>query len=924
MSDVVVVESPAKAKTIERYLGGGYTVLASFGHVRDLPPKDGSVRPDQDFAMDWESDARGEKQVGAIVKALKGAKTLYLATDPDREGEAISWHVRAMLEDKKALKGVNVRRITFNEITRTAIREAMAHPRDLDLPLIEAYMARRALDYLVGFTLSPVLWRKLPGSRSAGRVQSVALRLICEREAEVEIFRPREYWSIEAVFVTPGGAPFTARLTHLDGKRLDQFDLNTQVLAEAAKAVVEGGAFSVGTVDRRRVRRNPPAPFTTSTLQQESSRKLGFGAQQTMRLAQGLYEGVDLQGETTGLITYMRTDGVQMAKEAIGAIREHVAGTFGAKYLPGVPREYTSRAKNAQEAHEAIRPTDVARTPEQVAAHLNPDQRKLYELVWKRAVASQMQSAELDQVAVDVIDGKGQTLRATGSIVAFDGFLKLYREDTDDSASTEEEDNRMLPPMAAKDPLKRNKTDASQHFTQPPPRYSEASLVKKMEELGIGRPSTYASILTVLQDRKYVRLDKRRFIPEDRGRLVTAFLVSFFEHYVNTGFTAALEEKLDEVSAGNLNWRSVMRTFWEGFSQAVDQTKDLKISDVINALDQDLGPHFFPVRADGGDPRQCAACGTGRLGLKLGRMGSFIGCSNYPACKYTRGLAADTGAEGSDTLKDGQRALGQDPETGEEITVRRGPYGLYVQQGETTEDKKARPKRTALPRGVEGDQLTLEQAVALLAMPRTVGLHPETKEPILVGIGRFGPYVKMGALFGSLDKDDDVLAIGLNRAVDLIAKKMASVRTLGNHPKDKEFVSVRKGRFGPYAQHGQTVANLPRGVMMDDVTLEEAVALLAEKGKVLKPRGAAARKGKAKAGAKTGAKKAAAVVDAPVTEKKAAGKKAAADTGAALRKAPAKTAAAPRKAAAKGAAKPAAKAVAKKKTSAKPSRSAAE
>ena len=891
MSDVVVVESPAKAKTINRYLGGGYTVLASFGHVRDLPPKDGSVRPDQDFAMDWESDARGEKQVGAIAKALKGAKTLYLATDPDREGEAISWHVRAMLEDKKALRGVKVQRITFNEITRGAIRDAIQHPRDLDLPLIEAYMARRALDYLVGFTLSPVLWRKLPGSRSAGRVQSVALRLICEREAEIEIFRAREYWTIEAVFITPSGAPFTARLTHLNGKRLDQFDLNTQALAEAAKALIEKGLFSVGSVERKRVRRNPPPPFTTSTLQQEASRKLGFGAQQTMRLAQGLYEGVDIGGETTGLITYMRTDGVQMAREAINGIRDHVRGTFGANYLPAAPREYTSRAKNAQEAHEAIRPTDVTRTPEEVAGDLNPDQRRLYELIWKRAVASQMQSAELDQVAVDVVDGSGQTLRATGSIVAFDGFLKLYREDTDDAA--DDEDNRMLPPMSAKDPLKREKVDANQHFTQPPPRYSEASLVKKMEELGIGRPSTYASILSVLQDRKYVRLEKRRFVPEDRGRLVTAFLVSFFEHYVDTGFTAALEEKLDEVSAGTINWRSVMHSFWDEFSAAVDQTKDLKISDVINALDQDLGPHFFPAREDGTDPRKCTACGNGRLGLKLGRMGSFIGCSNYPECKYTRSLAVDGSGEGGDTLKDGQRVLGQDPETGDEVSVRRGPYGLYVQQGEASEDKKIKPKRTTLPRGVDGDQLTLEKALALLSLPKTVGIHPETHEPIQVGIGRFGPYVRMGTLFGSMDKDDDVLSIGINRAVDLIARKMASVRTLGAHPKDKEAVLVRKGRFGPYVQHQQVVANLPRGTTMDDVTLEEAVALLAEKGKALKPRGAAAKKGRAKAPAKAKAK---AGADAAATPAPRAAPRAKAAKPAAPAK---KKAAAPKKAPAK-------------------------
>ena len=901
MSDVVVVESPAKAKTINRYLGGGYTVLASFGHVRDLPPKDGSVRPDQDFAMDWESDARGEKQVGAIVKALKGAKNLYLATDPDREGEAISWHVRAMLEDKKALKGVKVQRISFNEITRGAIREAIQHPRDLDLPLIEAYMARRALDYLVGFTLSPVLWRKLPGSRSAGRVQSVALRLICEREAEIEVFRAREYWTIEAVFITPGGAPFTARLTHLNGKRLDQFDLNTQALAEAAKALVEQGEFSVGSVERKRVRRNPPPPFTTSTLQQEASRKLGFGAQQTMRCAQQLYEGVDIGGETTGLITYMRTDGVQMAREAISAIRDHVGHEFGAKYLPGAPREYTSRAKNAQEAHEAIRPTDVSRRPDDIASSMSSDQRRLYELIWKRAVASQMQSAEIDQVAVDVIDGKGQILRATGSIVAFDGFLKLYREDTDDAA--EDEDNRMLPPMAAKDPLKRSKVDANQHFTQPPPRYSEASLVKKMEELGIGRPSTYASILSVLQDRKYVRLEKRRFIPEDRGRLVTAFLVSFFEHYEDTGFTAALEEKLDEVSAGQLNWRSVMRAFWDEFSKAVDQTRDLKISDVITALDQDLGPHFFPVREDGSDPRLCAACGTGRLGLKLGRLGSFIGCSNYPECRFTRSLAVDPGAEGGDTLKDGQRTLGLDPTTGEEVTVRRGPYGLYVQRGEQTEDKKVRPKRTTLPRGMDGDLLTLEDALGLLDLPRIVGVHPETQEPIRVAIGPFGPYVKMGSVTQSLDRDDSVVALGLNRAVDLIAKGMASTRTLGEHPKG-ELVAVRKGRFGPYVKHGQRVANLPRGMTMDEVTLEEAVALLAEKGKMLKPRGAAARKargmkGGGAKGGRAGAKGASAEGPPAPAKARAAHRKKAARPAAKAKAAAAKKASPKHKAVAK-------------------------
>jgi DNA topoisomerase-1 len=857
MSDVVVVESPAKAKTINKYLGDGYTVLASFGHVRDLPPKDGSVRPDDDFAMDWEADERGARQINLIAKALKGAKRLYLATDPDREGEAISWHVRAMLADKHLLKGIDVQRITFNEITKSAVKYAIAHPRELDQPLIEAYMARRALDYLVGFTLSPVLWRKLPGSRSAGRVQSVALRLICEREAEIEVFRAREYWTVEAGFTTPKGAPFTARLTHLDGKKLDQFDLHNAELAARAKAAVEAGQFTVASVERKRAKRNPPPPFTTSTLQQEASRKLGMGAQAAMRVAQQLYEGVDIGGETVGLITYMRTDGVQMAREAIAAIRDHVGQEFGKQYVPDRPREYISKAKNAQEAHEAVRPTDVGRRPQDVARYLSADQQRLYDLVWKRAVASQMQSAELDQVAVDIEGGKAR-LRANGSVLAFDGFLKLYREGTDDeldgATPGSGDENRMLPPMEERDPLKRGEVKAEQHFTQPPPRYSEASLVKKMEELGIGRPSTYASILTVLRDRNYVRLEARRFIPEDRGRLVTAFLKNFFERYVDTGFTANLETQLDDVSAGTLNWRALMRDFWEDFSAAINQPKDLKISDVVDALDQELGPHFFPPREDGADPRVCPACGAGRLGLKLGRYGSFIGCSKYPECQFTRRLAIETGEGEAETLRDGMRTLGKHPETNEDITVRRGPWGLYVQQGEPDpNDKKAKPRRTSLPRGVDGETISLEQALGLLSLPRLIGLHPETQLPIEAGLGRFGPYVKMGSIFGSLDKDDDILSVGLNRAVDVIARKMASVRVVGAHPKGGGDIQVRKGRFGPYVQHGQTVANLPKGVMMDDITLDEAVTLLAEKGKQLKPKGKNGKPAKAKAARKEAA-----------------------------------------------------------------------
>ncbi len=858
MTEIVVVESPSKAKTINKYLGDKFTVLASYGHVRDLPPKDGSVRPDDDFSMSWEADERGQKQMTAIAKAVKGAKTLYLATDPDREGEAISWHVRAMLEDKHALKGVNVLRVTFNEITKSAVKAAMAAPRALDQPLIEAYLARRALDYLVGFTLSPVLWRKLPGSKSAGRVQSVALRLICEREAEIEIFKPREYWTVEAGFLTPTGAPFTARLTHFQGKKLDQFDLNDEAKAKAAKAAVQAGASTVSSVEKKRTKRNPPPPFITSTLQQEASRKLGFSSQQTMRTAQQLYEGIEIGGETVGLITYMRTDGVQLSKEAVTAMRAQIKQDFGADYLPAAPREYLSKSKNAQEAHEAIRPTDISLHPSRVAKMLSNEQARLYELIYKRALACQMQAAELDQTSVDITDGNGQILRANGTVLAFDGFLKLYREDLDDPAQDAEDDAKILPPIAKADPLKTGEVDATQHFTQPPPRYSEASLVKKMEELGIGRPSTYASILTVLRDRNYVRLEARRFIPEDRGRLVTAFLMSFFSRYVDTGFTANLEEQLDQIAEGHAQWRQVLRDFWTDFSAAIAETKDLKISDVIDALDADLGPHFFPAREDGTDPRSCPACGNGRIGLRLGKYGSFIGCSNYPACQYTRKLAIDGGENADDTLKDGMRVLGHNPQTGEEITLKRGPYGLYVQQGEPDPaDKKSKPKRSSLTRGMDPEALTLEDALGLLSLPRLIGIHPDAKEPIEATVGRFGPYVKMGAIYASLDKDDDVLHIGFNRAMDLIAKKQDSVRSLGAHPKDGGQVVAKKGRFGPYAQWGNIVANLPRGTELGEFTLDQAVALLAEKGKVLIPKGKKGKKPAAKAKAAPAAKVAA-------------------------------------------------------------------
>ncbi len=849
--DVVVVESPAKAKTINGYLGRNYTVLASYGHVRDLPARDGSVRPDEDFAMDWEPDARGERQVRAIAQALKGAKRLYLATDPDREGEAISWHVKEMLAERHALNGVDVKRIVFNEVTKSAVQRALDNPRDLDPDLIDAYLARRALDYLFGFTLSPVLWRKLPGSRSAGRVQSVALRLICEREAEIETFRPREYWTITGLFLTEAGLPFSARLTVLDGRKLDQFDLGDERAAEAARRAAEAARYRVSAIERKRVRRAPPPPFTTSTLQQEASRKLGFSATRTMRVAQQLYEGVEIDGETVGLITYMRTDGVQMAEEAISAIRAYLGRAFGQDYLPPSPRRYASKAKNAQEAHEAIRPTDIARRPEDVAHGLSEDQRRLYELIWKRAAASQMAAAEFDQTSVEIASADRRIVfRASGSVLVFDGFLKLYQEDRDEPS--EDEEGRSLPALREDERLTLTEARADRHFTQPPPRYTEASLVKKLEELGIGRPSTYASILQVLQDRAYVRLENRRFVPEDRGRIVTAFLENFFAHYVAYDFTASLEEKLDDISGGRARWREVMREFWRDFVRAVEETKELRISDVATALDRELGPHFFPDRGDGTDPRACPRCGTGRLGLRIGgNTGAFIGCSNYPECRYTRNLTS-TENEGE------ERLLGHHPETGEPVLLRKGPYGFYVQLGESkealAEDSGAKrkrgkakaavsapkPRRASIPKGIDPASVSLEQALGWLSLPRLVGIHPERGEPIFAGLGQFGPYVKVGNVYASLDKDDDVLSVGLNRAVVLLAKKLDSVRSLGQHPEGGEVV-VRRGRFGPYVQHGGRVASLPKGMGMEEIALDEALRLLAEKGKALAPARGAAR-----------------------------------------------------------------------------------
>ncbi|GGF55919.1 DNA topoisomerase 1 [Azorhizobium oxalatiphilum] len=829
---VVIVESPAKAKTINKYLGPDYEVIASYGHIRDLPSKDGSVDPEADFRMLWEVDPKAQKRLNDIAKAVKAADGLILATDPDREGEAISWHVLEVLREKKALKDQKVERVVFNAITKQAVLDAMKAPRAVDVALVDAYLARRALDYLVGFTLSPVLWRKLPGARSAGRVQSVALRLVCDREREIETFVAKEYWSIAATLATPRGDTFEARLSGADGKKITRLSVGTGEEAAAFRAALESSTFSVRGVEAKPMRRNPQPPFTTSTLQQEASRKLGLAPARTMQIAQRLYEGVDIGGETAGLITYMRTDGVDMAPEAVAATRSAITAQFGARYLPGAPRKYTTKAKNAQEAHEAIRPTDPSRRPRDMARHLDDDQARLYELIWTRTVASQMESAELERTTADIIAkaaGRELELTATGTVVKFDGFLTLYREGKDDE--DDDDESRRLPAMSAGEALDKREIKTDQHFTEPPPRYSEASLVKRMEELGIGRPSTYAAVLAVLRDREYVKLDKKRLVPEDKGRLVTAFLQSFFAKYVEYDFTADLEEKLDEISAAEIDWKQVLRAFWSDFSLAVEATKELRIAQVIDALDEILTAHLFPPKEDGSDPRVCPTCGTGRLSLKMGKFGSFIGCSNYPECRYTRPLS---GGEGEGGTEGGTRTLGTDPETNLEVTIRDGRFGTYLQLGETVDGNK--PKRSSLPKSLAPADVDLETALALLSLPRPIGNHPEDGEPILAGIGRFGPYIQHGKVYANLEAGDDVLSVGLNRAVVLLAEKLAkgrggrggtpAGRALGDHPTEGGAITVRPGRFGPYVNHGKVNATLPKAQDPDALTLEQAVALI--------------------------------------------------------------------------------------------------
>lgn len=880
---VVVVESPAKAKTIEKYLGGDYRVLASFGHVRDLPPKDGSVDPDHDFDMKWEVAADSKKHLKAIKDALKDDQNLILATDPDREGEAISWHLLEALAPALK-KGAAVNRVTFNAITKSAVTEAIAKPRQIDQPLVDAYLARRALDYLVGFNLSPVLWRKLPGAKSAGRVQSVCLRLIVDREMEIEAFKPREYWSVHARLATPSGEEYDAQLVSLAGSKLDRFDLGTAEKAAMALSAVTSRDLKVTSVTAKPASRNPWPPFMTSTLQQEASRKLGMGAKACMSAAQRLYEA--------GLITYMRTDGIDMAPEAVMSARDAIKAKFGETYLPKSPRMYKNKAKNAQEAHECIRPTDMMMSPDRLKVSAD-DQRKLYDLIWKRTIASQMEAARMERTTVEIASPDAQVgLRATGQVMLFDGFLRVYDQGRDDD---EGEDSARLPkiaegeaarlvPAAFDDELAKARekggdpvaapagqrgapgllTDeraaaaARQHFTQPPPRYTEATLVKRMEELGIGRPSTYASIVTTIQDRDYVRKDKNRLIPEDKGRLVTIFLLKYFPRYVSYDFTADLETELDEISAGDRIWRDVLTRFWKDFSKALEGTSELRITEVLTAIDDALAPHLYPPRADGGDPRVCPLCNAGRLNLKTARSGgAFIGCTNYPECRYTRPLSAPDGE-----APVGDRVLGEDG--GDPISLKTGRFGPYVQRGEATEENP-KPPRASIPKGWDAASLDLDKAVQLLSLPRPVGPHPEDGVLVEAGIGRFGPYVKHGSKYANIADVDEVFTIGMNRAVEVLASKQirgrapaaAPLREMGEHP-DGGAIQVMNGRYGPYVKWEKVNATLPRDVTPEDLTLEQALELIAAKAakspKKAAKKPAAKKAAPAKAKAKAAAK----------------------------------------------------------------------
>ena len=820
---LVIVESPAKAQTINKYLGNDYKVMASVGHIRDLPSKDGAVLPDENFKMSWEMHKDKEKVVKEIIGELKSAESLILATDPDREGEAISWHLQEILNSRKMITDKPVERVVFNEITKNAVLHAMETPRKINSELVEAYLARRALDHLIGFSISPILWRKLPGSKSAGRVQSVALKLICEREIEIEKFNIEEYWSITSIFSKDDKQQFTAKLSVLDNNKLAKMDLKNEKETNLALEKIRNSSFNITKISTKRVRRNPMPPFTTSTLQQEASNKLGFGASRTMRIAQKLYEGINIGSETTGLITYMRTDGVQLSTQAIDELRSEITNLHGKEYIPQLPRIYKSKAANAQEAHEAIRPTAISRHPESMSSYLDAEQLKLYELIWRRTISSQMQSAELDETAADISnENKSIVFRANGSQVHFPGFF-IYRDRDDD---------KILPHLIENENVGLEKTDGEQHFTQPPPRYTDASLIKKMEELGIGRPSTYASILQVLVNRNYVEKDRGKHVPQERGRILTAFLNNFFGQYIEYDFTADLEKKLDKVSDGKLNYKKLLEEFWNGFKPHLNKMSELEREKILEALEKELADLFFPKNEENTNAqpnRKCPTCSNGNLGLELGRYGAFIGCSNYPECKFTKQIAKNENKEENNAnetfIPENDGVLGIDPETGLKVIIKKGPYGIYLQLGE---EKK--PKRTSIPKLVEASTIDLDKALSFLSLPRLIGKHPETGQDISAGIGRYGPYLKYDINFISIPADETVINIGLNHAVVLIGENSQKLgKVLGDHPDGNGKVLAKSGRFGPYVEYNKIRATLPKSISLEEIDLDKAIELIVAK-----------------------------------------------------------------------------------------------
>ncbi len=816
---LLIVESPAKTKTISKYLGSDFRVMASVGHVRDLKPENGSVHTDDDWKMDWQIDPAKEKNIRDISNAMKSADELILATDPDREGEAISWHLLDILRERKVIGDKPVKRVVFHEITKRAVQEALKNPRGMDDRMVNAYLARRALDYLVGFNLSPVLWRKLPGSKSAGRVQSVALRLVAERENEIQVFKPKEYWSLDGSFANIEDKEFAAKLTLFSGDKVQKFSFKTEEAAKSAKEILDAKTYKVAKVERKQTTRSPVPPFTTSTLQQEASRKLRFSADQTMKTAQALYEN--------GYITYMRTDSVALAQDAIESIRAMLAKDFGEKYLPESPVKYGNKSKNAQEAHEAVRPSDITKTPVMAAASLNPDQAKLYELIWKRTLACQMTKAEFNQVGADLeSEDKTSAFRAVGTTMTFDGFLNLYQEGRDDDKD-EDEDSKLLPALNEGDVVKLNEIKPEQHFTQPPARFSEATLVKHLEERGIGRPSTYATILKRIVDREYVTLEKRKFHATDRGRIVVAFLKHYFKQYMEYDYTAQLEDLLDDIANGREDYKKVLNNFWSPFIDAVNESTDLKLEDIQKALDDEIGEYFFVPTEEVPNPRVCPQCGS-KVGIRIGRFGGFIGCEKYPDCRYTRPFPGQERPE----MPEGetQPSLGVNPETKLNIYLKKGPYGDYIQEGEAEKGKK--PKRVSLPKDIEPSDVTFETALALIALPKKL------EEDVEIGIGRYGPYVKSGGVYHKMPADKNVLTLTLEEAKEIIdssPKKGSEGINLGVHPKDKkEIMWFKTGRYGPYVKHGRVSASIPKEYQDQEITLDIAMGILIEKEKKAK------------------------------------------------------------------------------------------